>query len=132
MVEEKSYALPAAKPSPCDSQNDKSAENKKRYRWERQEKQVRLEVEDGRLIAKTDPKGNITATWTRDGDGLVTIAVSEPVFFFIPEHALIRRIERGEELWAEVTVPKQGPPRPICLGVKHSSGDITPLRFESI
>ena len=130
LIEEKSLSLPAARPSPCDTQNDKPGENKKRYRWERQEKQVRLEVDNGRLMAKADPKGNITATWNRDWEGRVTVAVSEPVLFFIPEHTLIPRLERGDELWAEVTVPKQGPPRPIQLGVKHSSGEIKPLRFE--
>lgn len=130
LIEEKSLAVPVAKPSPCDTQNDKSAEQKKRYLWERQEKQVRLDVDNGRLVAKADPKGNITATWSRDGDGHVTIAVAEPVLFFIPEHALIRRIERDGQLWAEVTVPRQGPPRPIRLGVKHSNGEITPLQFE--
>jgi uncharacterized membrane-anchored protein len=130
LIEEKSFAVPAAKPSPCDAQNDKAGDNKKHYRWERQEKQVRLDVENGSLIAKADPKGNITATWNRDGEGRVTIAVSEPVLFFIPEHALIRRIERDEQLWAEVTVPSEGPPRPIRLGVKHSNGEITPLRYE--
>jgi hypothetical protein len=130
LIEVKPVALPAAKPSPCDAQNDKSAENKKYYRWERQEKQVRLEVDDGRLVAKADPKGTITATWNRDGDARVTIAVADPVLFFIPEHALLRRLQRDEELWAEVTVPRQGPPRPIQLGVKHSNGEITPLRYE--
>src|SRR5215813_10573121 len=110
LIEEKSLVTPAPKSSPCDTQNDKSAVPKKRYRWERQEKQVRLDVENGQLVARADPKGNITATWNRDWEGRVTIAVSEPVLFFIPEHTLIPRPEHGDELWAEVTVPKQGPP----------------------
>lgn len=131
LIEEKPLVVPAAKSSPCDAQNDKSADHKKRYRWERQEKQVRLEVENGQLVARADPKGNITATWSRDWEGRVTISVSEPVLFFIPEHTLIPRLEHGDELWAEVTVPKQGPPRPIRLGVKHSSGEIVPMRWQA-
>jgi len=131
LIEERFSVPQPAKSSPCDTQNEKSAEQKKRYRWERQEKQVRLEVENGHLVAKADPKGNMAAIWSRDSEGRATIAVSEPVLFFIPEHTLLPRLERGDELWAEVTVPKQGPPRPIRLGVRHSSGDITPLRFES-
>ena len=130
LVEEKSYAPPVIKPLPCDTQDNKSDANKKRYRWEHQEKQVRLEVLDGRLVAKPDPRGNITATWQRDWEARVTARISEPVLFFIPEHTLIPRLERGEELWAEVTVPQQGPPRPIRLGIKHSNGELTPLRFE--
>ena len=130
LVEEKTYHPPSPKPGPCDTNNDKSEENKKHYRWEHQEKQVRLEVVNGLLVAKPDPKGNITATWQRDWDARVTVRISEPVLFFIPEHTLIPRLERGEELWAEVTVPQQGPPRPIRLGIKHSNGELAPLRFE--
>ena len=129
LIEEKSPALPVVKPSPCETENQKSGENKKHFRWERQEKQVRLEVVNGHLVATADPKGNITATWERDWEARVTVRISEPVLFFIPEHTLIPRLERGEELWAEVTVPQQGPPRPIRLGVKHN-GELTPLRFE--
>lgn len=33
----------------------------------------------------------------------------------------------GEQLWVEVTLPAQGAPRPIRLGVKRGDGPITPL-----
>jgi hypothetical protein len=43
------------------------------------------------------------------------------VLFFVPEHTLPfeneRRSGRGPELWAEVTIPRKGPPRPIRLGI---------------
>jgi hypothetical protein len=52
------------------------------------------------------------------------------VAFFIPEHADDpSRRAAGEELWAEVTMPRRGRPRPIRLGVKKSDGTLTPLAF---
>jgi len=54
-------------------------------------------------------------------------ALSEPVAFFIPAHVVDpSRRPPGEELWVEVSVPKEGPPRPVRLGVKKD-GVITPL-----
>ena len=95
-------------------------------------KLVRLEVRDGELIAMADPKSNISARYMRDGEGRVTIALLEPVDIFVPEHAANlpgwqwpRR--DNVEWWAEVTVPKKGPPRPIRLGVKPAGGQIIPL-----
>jgi len=57
-------------------------------------------------------------------------ALSEPVAYFLPEHAVDpSRRPQGEELWVEVTVPKKGPPRPIRLAVKR--GDkFTPLEIK--
>jgi hypothetical protein len=53
---------------------------------------------------------------------------SEQLAFFIPEHVpdpSIRPV--GEELWAEVTLPARGAPRPIRLAVKKD-GVLTPLQ----
>ena len=45
------------------------------------------------------------------------------VLFFVPEHALpfenIRGNPEAPELWAEVTLPHRGPPRPIRLAIKR-------------
>jgi hypothetical protein len=47
--------------------------------------------------------------------------LSEPLAFFLPEHAPDpSRRPPGEELWAEVTLPERGAPRPIRLGVKRA------------
>ena len=54
------------------------------------------------------------------------------VAFFVPE----RRTEvesallggRGPQIWAEVTVPRKGPPRPIRLGILRD-GRITPVKI---
>ena len=57
---------------------------------------------------------------------MVTV-LSEPVLFFLPEHATDpRQLLKGGELWAEFTLPKNGPPRPIRLAVKHGD-QFTPL-----
>jgi hypothetical protein len=45
------------------------------------------------------------------------------VAFFVPEHPTEADQKR---LWAEVTIPRQGPPRPIRLGIQKD-GRIQPL-----
>ena len=53
----------------------------------------------------------------------------ERVLFFVPERTLPLETMRGPgapEVWAEVTVPRKGPPRPIRLGLKKS-GQIEPV-----
>ena len=54
------------------------------------------------------------------------------VLFFVPEHTLpfeTARIGRdAPELWAEVTIPRKGPPRPIRLAIKKA-GQLEPLRI---
>jgi hypothetical protein len=51
----------------------------------------------------------------------------EQLAFFIPEHVPDPSIRPdGEELWAEVTIPRKGAPRPIRLAVKKN-GVMTPL-----
>jgi len=46
---------------------------------------------------------------------------SATVAYFIPEHvADPSRRAPGEELWAEVTIPRAGAPRPIRLGVRKN------------
>jgi len=47
--------------------------------------------------------------------------LNESIPFFLPEHADLHRVNPGEELWVEVTVPKKGPPRPIQLALKHGT-----------
>jgi hypothetical protein len=50
------------------------------------------------------------------------------IAFFVPEHIPDPSVRAaGEELWAEVTIPRKGPPRPIRLAVKKD-GVLTPLQ----
>jgi hypothetical protein len=67
--------------------------------------------------------------WNRlQNRGNGNLLLSPPVVFFIPEHAETPRLGGGSELWAEVTVPKKGPPRPIQLAVKRGD-QWTPLTY---
>jgi hypothetical protein len=99
----------------------------------RQPRAVLLRAEAGRLVADAIPGGG---RGTRSGlfvrfierGGEPLAVLSEPVAFFIPEHIPDpSRRAPDEELWVEVTVPRNGPPRPIRLGVKTGDGPIEPL-----
>jgi hypothetical protein len=110
----------------------KSTEPKPRYITVWDSKAVRLEVKDGQLVAISDPSSNVDARYFRDGDGKAHTSLAEPVNFFVPENAANlpgwewpRTAAR--DWWAEVTVPKKGPPRPIRLGLKQPGGQIMPL-----
>ncbi|MEA5414577.1 hypothetical protein [Synechococcus sp. BA-132 BA5] len=50
-------------------------------------------------------------------------------FFIPPQVADPSRRPPGEQLWVEVTLPAEGPPRPIRLGLKRGEGPITPLEL---
>lgn len=87
---------------------------------------VRLAVQDDRLSAIADENGR---HWLnkRACNGQPCWVLLQPLAYFIPEHVADPSQRRpGEELWVEVTVPPQGPPRPIRLGVK-AGGRIEPL-----
>jgi hypothetical protein len=82
-------------------------------------------VENNQLVAhrakgKTDL--SIT-TWERSTRqaGPDVYVLSPPVTFFLPEHAAGPLLRRGDEIWAEVTIPRKGPPRPIQLALKTPS-----------
>jgi hypothetical protein len=83
----------------------------------------RLEVRQGVLFAVHNEAGSISYGRWFGTDESEMFALAEPVAFFLSEKAADpTRRARGEELWAEVTVPRKGPPRPIRLAVKSSSG----------
>lgn len=94
---------------------------------------VTLRVEGGRLVADAkplerafDPSDLHVRLIHRQDQELVVL--DQPVAFFIAEHVPDpSRRPVGEDLWAEVTVPKKGLPRPIRLGVKKGDGPIVPL-----
>ena len=67
--------------------------------------------------------------WTvRAGDSVLVL--HDPVAFFIPDGVPDPSIRpAGEALWAEVTIPRRGPPRPIRLGVSTGEGPIVPLKI---
>jgi hypothetical protein len=82
---------------------------------------VKLSAQGGLLKAEEAAHDGLPAT---RGQSLLG-----PVAFFIPEHAKDpTRVEPGEELWVEVSVPPEGMPRPLRLGVKKN-GVISPMEF---
>ncbi|MGE3842511.1 MAG: hypothetical protein AB7I50_13075 [Vicinamibacterales bacterium] len=90
---------------------------------------VALSARDGRLVASPAAGGAVRGRPVMR-DGQRVIVLDEPVAYFIPEHATDpSRLSPGEELWAEVTLPRAGPPRPIQLGIKRA-GQLAPLALE--
>ena len=83
-----------------------------------------LSVEGGRLVATILPppdieaavaaRGPVIRRWQAAPDAVWVL--DEPIAFFLPENAPDpSRLEPGQVLWAEVTVPRRGAPRPIRL-----------------
>jgi hypothetical protein len=89
-----------------------------------------LRVENGRLVSDCSSSTEGVALFrTRQGQALTT-GLLEPVLFFLPEHATDPwEMARGGELWAEVTVPTNAPPRPIRLAIKRGNS-FTPLEIK--
>lgn len=90
---------------------------------------VRLEVHADRLVGAIDDSATSPRLQLRHDGSRWSARLSQPVAFFIPEHVPDPSIRpAGEELWAEVTVPHRGPPRPIRLGVMRN-GRLAPLEL---
>jgi hypothetical protein len=90
----------------------------------------RLEVVGDRVVTGTgteDARQPVHAIQLR-GDSVLVLR--EPVAFFIPDGVPDPSIRpAGEALWAEVTIPRRGPPRPIRLGVSTGDGPVVPLEI---
>lgn len=87
---------------------------------------VRLQVVNGRLEAAPDARGNVSLLPPVNQGASAAIG---PVAFFIPDGVPDPTFRKtDEELWAEVTVPRRGLPRPIRLGVKRA-GVIEPIAY---
>ena len=90
---------------------------------------VRLDVRADRLVGTIDDSVTSPRVQLRRDGNRWSTRLSQPVAFFIPEHVPDPSLRpAGEELWAEVTVPRRGPPRPIRLGVMRN-GQLTPLEL---
>ena len=94
---------------------------------------VTLRVDNGVLVfdridESVGSRLRASTTTTTNGERIARL--QQPLAYFIPEHVPDPSIRApGEELWVEVTLPKQGPPRPIRLGVKKD-GVLTPLDLD--
>lgn len=84
---------------------------------------ARLEARGDRLVAVQDDEHGshwVRRNRCRDRD---CWQLAVPLAYFIPEHAVDpSRQPPGATLWAEVTLPPTGAPRPIRLGVKQNGG----------
>lgn len=100
---------------------------------------VQLVPRRGRLEAIRAQPGQawtrLRHAWIERVDGAVVARLDQPVAFFIPpEVDDPSRRPSGEELWVEVSLPPEGPPRPIRLGIRRQQGGdggaaIEPLRL---
>ena len=94
---------------------------------------VDLAVENGRLVAHKSelPTDMYVTNWRgirRDPSVGEVFLLTPPIAFFLPEHADFPRLQPGEEIWAEVTIPRKGPPRPIQLALKKGK-EWVPLTY---
>ena len=97
--------------------------------WQMNKEWAYLNVRNGQLIAIQQGSGS--GAWVqlrKNADGSVDAVADKPVLVFIPEHAKIPTLKPGEEMWVEVTLPAQGPPRPIRIAIK-TEGVLTPLKL---
>jgi len=120
---------------PRDNQSDKSWKNfqtgavTQNWTWT-----VRVSARDGQLAVEDArnllPRSEIQTIWLREQVPCDRAPLSPGVDFFIPDSAKSPfPLKPGQELWVEVTVPPEGPPRPIQLALSEE-GKWTPLQFE--
>jgi hypothetical protein len=92
---------------------------------------MRLYIRNGRLAAASDEHGRHSLVPILSGALAGGWALRQPVAYFIPEHAKDpSRLTGGEELWVDCTIPKNGPPRPIRLGIKRDDAEIVPIDID--
>jgi hypothetical protein len=95
---------------------------------------AKLKVENNKLLAIRIPEADLKSKGEMvqavPGSSCDALHVVDPVDFYIAEHAADPTpLKPGQELWIEVTVPPQGPPRPIQLALKDN-GAWRPLAFQ--
>jgi hypothetical protein len=95
---------------------------------------AQLKVVDKKLLAirlaESDESPHGVSVGAAPGTSCEDLHVLEPVDFYIAEKATSPTpVKPGQELWIEVTVPPQGPPRPIQLALKDGEA-WRPLAFE--
>jgi hypothetical protein len=83
---------------------------------------VRTAARDGKLVVedarKVLPRSDTQTIWLRSDQACDRAPLSPGIDFFIPDTARSPfPLKSGQELWAEVTVPPLGPPRPIQLAI---------------
>jgi len=84
-----------------------------------------LAVKGNKLVAfrilesNSIPAGQMVSAWP--DSSCENMRLDVPVNFYIAEHAASPLpLKADQELWIEVTVPPQGPPRPLQLALKQN------------
>jgi uncharacterized membrane-anchored protein len=95
---------------------------------------AKLKVENNKLVAIRIPEADETSKGVQvaamPDSSCDAMRLQAPVDFYIAEHAADpSRLQPGQELWMEVTVPPLGPPRPLQLALKDN-GAWKPLAFQ--
>jgi uncharacterized membrane-anchored protein len=93
-----------------------------------------LKIEDKRLLAiriEDDRNGTLgQEVSVMPGAACDAMQLDTPVDFYLAEHAQSPLpLKAGQELWVEVTIPPNGPPRPTQLALKDN-GAWRPLAFQ--
>ncbi len=92
-----------------------------------------LKVDSNQLRAIRIPEADLRSRGVMvqalPGSACDALRLVQPVDFYIPEHTAPSLSGTGQELWVEVTVPSNGPPRPIQLALKQN-GLWKPLAFQ--
>ena len=86
---------------------------------------------DGKLIAVENhaPAGGDQSTvWTPKNTRCDRAVLSPGTDLSIPDTAKMPSLKPGEELWVEVTVPPEGPPRAIQLAIS-GNGNFAPIKM---
>ncbi|MES2391354.1 MAG: hypothetical protein V4555_06925 [Acidobacteriota bacterium] len=85
------------------------------YSW-----QATTAARDGKLVlVPWDERTAVPTEWVRTEEGVPCerMTLGDSTEFFVSEKATLPVLKKGQELWALVTVPPQGPPRPVELAV---------------
>jgi len=95
---------------------------------------ARLKVENNKLEAIRIPESDSRQLGNRvlatPGMPCDSFLIDDPLNFYLAEGApSLLPINPGQELWIEVTIPPQGPPRPLQLALKQN-GAWKPLAFQ--
>ena len=95
---------------------------------------AQLTVRNNRLVAirivdeEASSAGQMV--WAQPGQSCQTMRLDAPVSFYLAEHAQSPLpLNTGQDLWTEVTLPPEGPPRPLQLALKQN-GTWSPLAFQ--
>jgi hypothetical protein len=119
-------SLPARKPDQ-ESDIDIAAEDRGVYKHHPVRKdQVRTIARDGRLVVveadEVPARGTEDIYWDLR-EPCTDARLLEIVKFYVRStEAMPTKLQPGQSVWALVTVPKQGPPRPVELAVSDAAG----------